>query len=123
MQLFRFSKASLSIFIHYFLKIPRYLGASEIITNAEFHAKLKELFLTHNKIAQIFCLLPAHSPDNLFLGFVVDKALAVEESRIKSFNQTTNSNPAKLIGLLYSKKASYLNVSLLVISESLLTSF
>lgn len=121
--MFRFSKASFSIFIHYILKLPRYLGRREIITNAEFHAKLKELFVTHNEIAQIFCLSPAHSPDNLFLGFVVDKALAVEESRIKSFNQTANSSPAKLIGLLYAKKASYLNVSLLDISESLPTSF
>ena len=51
----------------------------------------------------------------------MDKALAIEENRIKSFNQTTNSSAAKPIGLLYAKKASYLNVSLLFISERLLT--
>ena len=44
----------------------------------------------------------------------MDKALAIEENRIKSFNQTTNSSTAKPIGLLYAKKASYLNVSLAI---------
>ena len=53
----------------------------------------------------------------------MDKALAIEENRIKSFNHTTNSSTAKPIGLLYAKKASYLDVSLQFISESLLTSF
>ncbi|XP_073232226.1 alpha-1,6-mannosylglycoprotein 6-beta-N-acetylglucosaminyltransferase A-like [Porites lutea] len=59
-------------------------------------------------LRQIITMFP-HSPDNLFLGFVVDKALAIEENRIKSFNHTTNSSTAKPIGLLYAKKASYLN--------------
>ena len=53
----------------------------------------------------------------------MDKALAIEENRIKSFNQTTSSSTAKPIGLLYAKEASYLNVSLLFINESLVTSF
>ena len=44
----------------------------------------------------------------------MDKALAIEENKIKSFNHTTNSSTAKPIGLLYAKKASYLNVSLAI---------
>lgn len=52
-----------------------------------------------------FSLSPAHSPDNLFLGFVVDKAVAVE-------TRTSNEiwSVQKPIGLLYGKKAGYLRV-------------
>ena len=49
----------------------------------------------------------------------MDKALAVEENRLNSFNQTTNIGSSKPIGLLYAKKASYLRVSLLVVSDFL----
>ncbi|XP_073232225.1 alpha-1,6-mannosylglycoprotein 6-beta-N-acetylglucosaminyltransferase A-like [Porites lutea] len=58
-------------------------------------------------LRQIMTMFP-HSPDNLFLGFVVDKALAVEENRLNSFKQTTNISSSKPIGLLYAKKAAYL---------------
>ena len=53
----------------------------------------------------MFSLSPAHSPDNLFLGFVVDKAVAVET---RTSNETLSVQ--KPIGLLYGKKAEYLRV-------------
>ena len=50
----------------------------------------------------------AHSPDNLFLGFVVDKAVTWSTN---SFNPATEKD--RPIGLLYAKQAGYLNVSTL----------
>ena len=64
---------------------------------------------TDNKI--YLCVSPAHSPDNLFLGFVVDKAVAIDKSKINSLNETTDSKNDKPIGLLYAKDALYLKVS------------
>ncbi|XP_044174948.1 alpha-1,6-mannosylglycoprotein 6-beta-N-acetylglucosaminyltransferase A-like isoform X1 [Acropora millepora] len=53
-------------------------------------------------LRQIMTMFP-HSPDNLFLGFVVDKAVAVET---RTSNETLSVQ--KPIGLLYGKKAGYL---------------
>lgn len=50
----------------------------------------------------------AHSPDNLFLGFVVDKATNEDAEGIP--DEETKSN--KPIGVLYAKDAMYLQVSL-----------
>jgi len=61
----------------------------------------------------IFFLLSvasAHSPDNLFLGFAIDKVVAMETSQGASLNDT--KKPAdKPIGLLYAKDALFLFVS------------
>ena len=53
------------------------------------------------------CSLPctAHSPDNLFLGFVVDKATTMET------NPPKVNKVEKPIGVLYAKDATYLSVS------------
>ena len=62
-----------------------------------------------------FSLSPAHSPDNLFLGFVVDKAVAVET---RTSNETLSVQ--KPIGLLYGKKAGYLRVGISFIQAQIL---
>lgn len=62
-------------------------------------------------LRELTCLFlsPAHSPDNHFLGFIVDKAVTNTDMKM-SFNQATKEND-KPIGLLYAKHAGYLNVS------------
>lgn len=54
-------------------------------------------------LRQIMTMFP-HSPDNLFLGFVVDKAVTWSTN---SFNPATEKD--RPIGLLYAKQADYLN--------------
>ena len=49
----------------------------------------------------------AHSPDNLFLGFVVDKA-AKEDAEGMPDEEAKSNKP---IGVLYAKDAMYLQVS------------
>ncbi|KAK2568382.1 hypothetical protein P5673_007411 [Acropora cervicornis] len=62
-------------------------------------------------LRQIMTMFP-HSPDNLFLGFVVDKAVAVETS---TSNETLSVQ--KPIGLLYGKKAGYLRIDQTLIPD------
>ena len=57
--------------------------------------------------------LTAHSPDNLFLGFVVDKALTTEAHP----PQVNEGNKPK--GVLYAKDATYLQVSKISIMQQL----
>jgi len=58
----------------------------------------------------------AHSPDNLFLGFAIDKEVAMETSQGASHNDTTK--PAdKPIGLLYAKDAWFLAVSKILVAS------
>ena len=59
-----------------------------------------------------FYLSSAHSPDNTFLGFVVDKAVTKETDVKIEFHKETKKD--KPIGVLYAKKANYLNVSVIV---------
>lgn len=62
-----------------------------------------------NCIKLTFYLLSAHSPDNTFLGFVVDKAVTKETDVKMEFHKETKKD--KPIAVLYAKKANYLNVS------------
>ena len=56
-----------------------------------------------------FPVASAHSPENLFLGFAIDKVVAMETSQVASLNHTTKSGD-KPIGLLYAKDAYFLLV-------------
>lgn len=62
-----------------------------------------------NCIKLTFYLLSAHSPNNTFLGFVVDKAVTKETDMKMEFHKETKKD--KPIAVLYAKKANYLNVS------------
>ena len=57
-----------------------------------------------------FSVASAHSPDNLFLGFAIDKAVSMETSQVTSPNHLTKPGD-KPIGLLYAKDAWFLSVS------------
>lgn len=57
-----------------------------------------------------FSVASAHSPDNLFLGFAIGKAVSMETSQGTSSNHTTKPGD-KPIGLLYAKDAWFLSVS------------
>ena len=63
---------------------------------------------THFSYDVFLCFYLAHSPDNLFLGFVVDEASASEA--VPPPNDFTKSS--KPIGVLYAKDAVYLQVRL-----------
>ncbi|KAL9979524.1 hypothetical protein ACROYT_G017199 [Oculina patagonica] len=58
-------------------------------------------------LRQILNMFP-HSPDNLFLGFAIDKVVATETNQKPSLDAPTNRGD-KPIGVLYAKDASYLN--------------
>lgn len=69
-------------------------------------------FVIHISHMMFFlCFYLAHSPDNLFLGFVVDEAAASEA--LPPPNDFTKSS--KPIGVLYAKDAVYLQVRLKII--------
>jgi len=57
-------------------------------------------------LQQLLTMFP-HSPDNLFLGFAIDKVVSMETSQVSSLNDITK--PAnKPIGVLYAKDPLFL---------------
>ncbi|XP_020612669.1 alpha-1,6-mannosylglycoprotein 6-beta-N-acetylglucosaminyltransferase A-like [Orbicella faveolata] len=88
------------------LRILDSFGTEAEFNYAEYPSEGADFGNLDIQLRQMLTMFP-HSPDNLFLGFAIDKVVAMETSQGASLNDT--KKPAdKPIGLLYAKDALFL---------------